>query len=275
MLGQAERTGEDKRYTTYTEKNAFLTGDIQYTLGKASARIPGWDYQQIPYIDAWGRTEASGNAGTRAFNNFVDPAYTSQIQTSEMEKELLRLYEATGEGGVFPQRADKYFTVDQERKDLTAQEYVKYATLKGQSAYQLVTDLVKDKKYQAMSDQDKLAAVENAYKLANQQAKQKVGGYEPESWIIKAAEAEKKYGVDQKTYVLLKTQTAGIESLKDKDGETISNSKGLQIMELVYGYTGLSDKQKEAMFEYLGVGKTIRHYNPGKVKQELEKMKKK
>lgn len=275
VLGQAERTGEDKRYTTYTEKNAFLTGDIQYTLGKASAKIPGWDYQQIPYIDAWGRTEASGNAGTRAFNNFVNPAYTSQIQSSAMEKELLRLYEATGESGVFPQRAEKYFTVDQERKDLTAQEYVKYAELKGQRAYQLVTDLVKDKKYQAMSDQDKAAAVENAYKLANQQAKQKVGGYKPESWIIKAAEAEKKHGIDQETYVLLKTQTAGIESLKDKDGETISDSKGLQIMELVYGYTGLSDKQKEAMFEYLGVGKTIRHYNPGKVKQELEKMKKK
>lgn len=275
VLGQAERTGEDKRYTTYTEKNAFLTGDIQYTLGKASAKIPGWDYQQIPYIDAWGRTEASGNAGTRAFNNFVNPAYTSHIQTSAMEKELLRLYEATGESGVFPQRAEKFFTVDQERKDLTAQEYVKYAEMKGQSAYKLVTDLVKDKKYQAMSDQDKAAAVENAYKLANQQAKQKVGGYKPESWIIKAAEAEKKHGIDQETYVLLKTQTAGIESLKDKDGETISNSKGLQIMELVYGYTGLSDKQKEAMFEYLGVGKTIRHYNPGKVKQELEKMKKK
>lgn len=275
VLGQAERTGEDKRYTTYTEKNSFLTGDIQYTLGKASARIPGWDYQQIPYIDAWGRTESSGNAGTRTFNNFVNPAYTSQVQNSAMEKELLRLYEATGESGVFPQRAEKYFTVDQERKDLTAQEYVKYATLKGQSAYQLVTDLVKDKKYQAMSDQDKAAAVENAYKLANQQAKQKVGGYKPESWIIKAAEAEKKHGIDQETYVLLKTQTAGIESLKDRDGETIRDSKGLQIMELVYGYTGLSDKQKEAMFEYLGVGKTIRHYNPGKVKQELEKMKKK
>lgn len=275
LLGQVERTGEDKRYTTYTEKNAFLTGDMQYILGKASARIPGWDYNQIPYIDAWGRTEASGNAGTRAFNNFVNPAYTSQIQNSAMEKELLRLYEATGESGVFPQRAEKYFTVDQERKDLTAQEYVKYAELKGQSAYQLMTDLVKDKKYQAMSDQDKAAAVENAYKLANQQAKQKVGGYKPESWIIKAEEAERKHGIDQETYVLLKTQTAGIESLKDKDGETISNSKGLQIMELVYGYTGLSDKQKEAMFEYLGVGKTIRHYNPAKVKQELEKMKKK
>nr|DAG59335.1 MAG TPA: nuclease [Caudoviricetes sp.] len=273
-LGQAERTGEDKRYTTYTEKNAFLTSDIQYTLGKASARIPGWDYQQIPYIDAWGRTEASGGTGTRAFNNFVNPAYTSQIQTSEMEKELLRLYEATGAGSVFPQRAEKYFTVDQERKDLTAEEYVKYATLKGQSAYQLVTDLVKDKKYQAMSDQDKVAAVENAYKLANQQAKQKVGGYEPESWIIKAAEAEKKYGVDQETYVLLKTQTAGIESLKDKDGESITNSKGLQIMETIYGYSQLTDKQKQAMFEYLGVGKTIRHYNPAKVKEELAKMKK-
>ena len=52
LLGQIERTGEDKRYTTYTSKNAFLTRDMQYTVGRASARIPGWDYQQIPYIDA-------------------------------------------------------------------------------------------------------------------------------------------------------------------------------------------------------------------------------
>ena len=72
----------------------------------------------------------------------------------------------------------------------------------------------------------------------------------------------------------MKTQTAGIESLKDKDGESITNSKGLQIMETIYGYSQLTDKQKQAMFEYLGVGKTIRHYNPAKVKEELAKMKK-
>lgn len=275
LLGQVERTGEDKRYTTYTEKNAFLTGDMQYILGKASARIPGWDYNQIPYIDAWGRTEASGNAGTRAFNNFVNPAYTSQIQNGAMENELLRLYEATGEAGVLPQRADKSFTVGNEKKELTGEEYVTYATVKGRTAHELLTDLMKSKEYQAMSDEDKVTAVSNVYKAANQTAKAAISDYEPEAWIRNAREAEKKYGIDQGTYILLKTQTGGIESMKDKNGETIINSKGLLIMQEIYNTPGLTDKQRQAMFEYLGVGKTIRHYNPGKVKQELEKMKKK
>ena len=44
----------------------------------------------------------SGNAGERAFNNFLNPAYTSEIETSAMEEELLRLYRSTGEGGVLP-----------------------------------------------------------------------------------------------------------------------------------------------------------------------------
>ena len=129
LFGQTERTGEAERMSTYTEKNAFLTGDMQYTLGKASAKIPFWDYNQIPYIDAWGRREASGVALKRGLNNFLNPAYTSTVKSSRMEKELLRLYESTGEASVFPSRADKYFTVDGERKDLTAEEYVRYATL--------------------------------------------------------------------------------------------------------------------------------------------------
>ena len=65
LLGQVERALEDKRYTTYLEQDGFLTGDMQYALGKASARTPGWDFQQIPYIDAWGRTERTGTAGAR------------------------------------------------------------------------------------------------------------------------------------------------------------------------------------------------------------------
>ena len=44
----------------------------------------------------------------------------------------------TGSGSVLPERAGKYFNVDNVRKDLTAEEYVKYATKKGQTAYEVV-----------------------------------------------------------------------------------------------------------------------------------------
>ena len=125
VFGQAERTGESTRMTTYTDKNKFLTPDMQYALGKSSARIPGVDYGQIPFIDAWGRTESSGGVVARAFNNFANPAYTSKVSGSKMEDELSRLYEATGEAKVLPQRAPKSFTVNKENKQLTGEEYVK------------------------------------------------------------------------------------------------------------------------------------------------------
>ena len=275
ILGQAERTGEDKRYSTYTEKNAFLTGDMQYTIGKASARIPGWDFQQIPYIDAWGRTEATGDTGARAFNNFANPSYVSEIDTSDMEEELLQLYKQTGEAGVLPSRAAKYFQVDGERKNLTAEEYVEYATRKGQTSYELLTELMDSRQYRSMSDEEKVKAIKEAYDYANQMAKAAISDYETESWVQKAAEAERKYGISQEQYIALKTRTAGITSLKDANGKTIENSKGLQIMQMVYQTPGLTEKQRQAMFEYLGVGKTIRHYNKALVEQKLAEMRKK
>lgn len=275
LLGQIERTGEDKRYTTYTSKNAFLTRDMQYTVGRASARIPGWDYQQIPYIDAWGRTEATGNTGAKAFNNFVNPAYTSEISTSDMEKELQRLFDETGEAGVLPSRAAKYFTVDGERKDLTAEEYIQYATLKGQTAYETLTDLVESKQYRAMTDDDKVKAVKNAYDYANQTAKAAISEYQTDSWMQKADEAEKKYGISQEMYISIRTNASGLKSLKDADGNTITNSLSLLKMKLVYDTPGLNEKQRQAMFEYLDVGKKVRHYNKALVEQKLQEMRKK
>ena len=273
LFGQIERVTEDTRNTTYTEKDAFLTGDMQYTLGNISGKLP-FEYNQIPYIDAWGRKESTGNVGERAFNNLLNPAYTSEITTSAMEEELMRLYEATGERSVLPSRAAKYFTVDSERVDLTGEEYVKYATRKGQTAYDLTTKLTQSGQYKAMTNEQKVRAIEEVYDYANQTAKAAVSGYKVEAWVEKVQDA-KKHGISPETYICLKTKTAGIESLKDKNGETIDNSKGLQIMQMVYNTTGLTEEQRKAMFEYLGVGKAIRHYNKSLVDQKLEKMRKK
>ena len=275
VLGQVERTFEDQRYTTYTEKNAFLTGDMQYAFGKAGARIPGVDFQQIPYIDAWGRIEYTGDLPTRALNNFLNPAYTSKITTSDAEKELLRLYEATGDASVLPQRAPKYFTVDSERKDLTAEEYVKYATLKGQKSLELVTNLTKSDAYKKLNDEQKVDAIANAYKLANQIAKTKISSYKPEAWVQKAIDAEKSTGVKMEAFLIAKAKTADLESIKDKNGDSITNSKGLLIMQQIYSIPGLTDKQRAALFESLGVGKEIRHLNKAAVDEKLQRIEKK
>ena len=275
VFGQAERTGESERMTTYTDKNKFLTPDMQYALGKASARIPGVDYGQIPFIDAWGRTENSGGVVARAFNNFANPAYTSKVSGSKMEDELSRLYEATGEAKVLPQRAPKSFTVNKENKQLTGEEYVKYATKRGQTSYKIVSELTGLASYKSMSDGDKADAVAKAYEYANIVGKMSVSNYQTDGWAAKAIDTVKKTGVSEAQYIALYLAKGGIESLKDKNGDTISNSEGLQIMELVYQQKGLSDKQRAALFEDFGVGKSIRHWNRARVDEQLAIMRKK
>lgn len=269
VFGQAERTGESTRMTTYTDKNKFLTPDMQYALGKASARIPGVDYGQIPFIDAWGRTENSGGVAARAFNNFANPAYTSKVSGSKMEDELSRLYEATGETKVLPQRAPKFFTVNKENKQLTGEEYVKYATKRGQTSHKIASELTGLASYKSMSDGDKADAVAKAYEYANVVGKMSVSSYQPDGWVAKAVETVKKTGVSEAQYIVLYLAKGGIESLKDKNGDTISNSEGLQIMELVYQQKGLSDEQRAALFEDFGVGKSIRHWNRARVDEQL------
>lgn len=269
VFGQAERTGESERMTTYTDKNKFLTPDMQYALGKASARIPGVDYGQIPFIDAWGRTENSGGVVARAFNNFANPAYTSKVSGSKMEDELSRLYEATGEAKVLPQRAPKSFTVNKENKQLTGEEYVKYATKRGQTSYKIVSELTGLASYKSMSDGDKADAVAKAYEYANIVGKMSVSNYQTDGWAAKAIDTVKKTGVSEAQYIALYLAKGGIESLKDKNGDTISNSEGLQIMELVYQQKGLSDEQRAALFEDFGVGKSIRHWNRARVDEQL------
>lgn len=186
ILGQAERTGEGLRYTTFTSKNSKLTNNVQYALGRASAKIPIWDYSQIPYIDAWGRTESTGDVGARAFNNFLNPAYTSTVDMSEMEEELLRLYEVTGES-VLPRRASKYFNVDKKRVDLTGEQYVTYAQKKGGEAYKWLTELTQNATYRSMSDEEKADCIARIYSAANEVAKAEVvSSYEPTKWVKEA-----------------------------------------------------------------------------------------
>ena len=185
ILGQAERAGESIRYATYTDKNSVLTSDMQYAIGRASAKIPGLDYSQIPYIDAWGRRESTGNLGKRLLNNFLNPAYVSDVSESEMEKELLRLYEATGESGVLPRRAGKSFSANKETINLTGEQYVKYAEKRGGEAYKWMTALTQNNAYRSMSDEEKADCVKYIYEAANEVAKSGIVGssYEMKTWV--------------------------------------------------------------------------------------------
>lgn len=179
LVGQLERTSEDVRMSTYTDKNSAVPTWLQRTIGKSSAKMPGLDYHQIPYVDQWGEEEPSGDVLSRAIQNTLSPGYYSKVELDDTEKELARLAEATGETSVYPKWIDKSFMVDGETKNLTAEEYTKYAKTTGQTRKSAVDALMKNSGYQKLSDENKVKAVQRAYEYANAKGKMAVSSYTP------------------------------------------------------------------------------------------------
>jgi hypothetical protein len=172
LFGQAERAfGENQRETTYIDRNSNVGSELQYMWGKIANKIPLYDFSQIPYIDAWGRTEETGNLFERVLNNFVNPAYVKKERSTEIDGELKRLYDL-GETSVYPSRAKTNTKINGEY--LTAEEYVKYATVKGQTSYDLATKIINSSTYSRASDAEKAYMLSYVYKYADHIAKYEV-----------------------------------------------------------------------------------------------------
>ena len=177
LFGQVERIiGNDAeiRQTTFTQDGKFLDKDTQYALGSALNKVPFAEFQQIPYIDAWGRTESTGGVAARAANNLLNPAYVSQVAETPVDAEIKRLEEQTGKN-LTPARAEKVLTVDGEKILLTADEYVTYATAKGQNDYTFREHLIGRENYAALDDKTKAKAMEYAKEYADALAREETG----------------------------------------------------------------------------------------------------
>lgn len=293
MLGQLERSLTNERSTTYRDKHKDVPDGIQYLIGKTLEKVPlpGADYGQIPYIDAWGRieTNARTNFGN-VLNQFFVPSYVSWVEESKMEKELRRLYEANTDenASVLISRPKSYFNVDNKRKDLTAEEFIEYATTRGQTAYNVATDLTESKIYGTLSDKQKAEAVLKAYDFANQMAKAVTTGYtpdkwdedapegsvNPDNWVKEAMTCATEYGVPVGEYAAIYAATKDLESYKNSKGETVDNSKSLKVAVAIYDM-GLSDAETKILLEAFGVNQTVRKYSDKTARAKLKAMKEK
>lgn len=234
--GQIERTLEDVRMSTYTDENSELPTDLQYELGSQLARVPGVDYQQIPFVDGWGRTESSGHWLPRAGNQFLNPSYTSSDTSTPAIQETRRLYEATGDGGVVSKRPDKEITVDSQTKYLSAGEYLQYATERGEMRDQLVTDIIGRDAYQDMGEAEQAAVIKDVYSYTDEVAKSHISEYEPSSWVKKV----ESYGVDPADAILYR---AAKRALEDADVEGVTSELRSMLME----DTSLTSGEKAAI----------------------------
>lgn len=242
LFGQIERTFfEDTRQSTYTDKDAFLPTDVQYAMSQAANKLPGIEYQQVDYIDAWGRKESAGSLAERAFNNFLNPAYVSKDASTSVDDKLQAIYDATGgEYNVFPERVTMNTTVNGE-KFTDPEVYEQYATALGQKRLELVEDFFNSSTAEALTPQQQGAIIEKLYDYAKQVTQQELMGKKPESSVAKAEE----YG-DPAEYFLF---NEALQTIEDTRGSNMAAFNA--VME---DYENMSAQRQQALMEALGEG---------------------
>ena len=155
--------------------------------------------------------------------------------------------------------------------DLNASAYSKYETQKGETYRAQADKATSSVAFSRLSDEgkDKALGYVESYAEAMALKDHSGGQYEiTTKWIQNAQEAQKQYRIDPGVFATCKAAASECEMLKDKNGDSIDYSKGLQIMEMLFR-SGLNEQQRTAMYEYLDVPKKIRHWNRARVDEQL------
>ena len=173
-LGQIARTADDTRRSTYGGGDTKTERDVDYNLNKMESKIPGLSRNLEPYVDQWGREEASldgtGNTvgGTllRGLYNMGSPGYLSQENVTPVDEYLQGLYGETNDSKVLPEKASSKLTMDKETYYMTPQEKTEYAKTSGQTAYDIVDSLRQNEMFLQLPEEQQAELVQDAYTVA-------------------------------------------------------------------------------------------------------------
>lgn len=247
--GQIERTFEDTRQTTFIDKNSQIPASLQYLLGQWANKIPGVEFQQQDYLDAWGRPERTGdNILVRAFNNFLNPSYVSKRQSGAVEEELQRLYDA-GFDGVLPSRLSRSTKLD--GKHLSGEQYQQYAKNKGTASLEMLEGILSSPEYAALPDDEKAALVGKVYEFGGYSGKEAAGGDTEKfpRWYGSLIEGREKHGISPVQYLTMQMRKNAVNQ-----DETMDNTqKGFTVAAMIDSNDSLTDEQKTYLKDKLKI----------------------
>ena len=164
LLGQLARSMDGTRRQTYVDKNSPVPAGMQrFIQSSIQNKIPIWEEQKSAYIDQWGREDTTSSKALGTLENFLSPSYWSMVKTTDVDAALQELYSATKDSSVLPSSPTK----EVNGHKLTAAEYESYARDVGTTKYNMMSMLVHDPRYQNLSDEEKIRAVEKIYTYSN------------------------------------------------------------------------------------------------------------
>ena len=171
--------------TTKSDATSPVGGNLDYYGRSLLKKVPGLEATLQPDVNVWGQTNTKDSFVDWALdfaNKFILPTNVKVTNRDAVDNELIRVVESTGVTDFLPSDGNKYFTVNKQKYTMNAKQYTEYSQERGQAAYAALKDTMASASYKQASDEDKAAllkkALDNAYKVVNNQWKEKLGAYD-------------------------------------------------------------------------------------------------
>lgn len=221
-FGQIARAVDPVRRSTYGGGDTQLERNASYTLQKTENKIPGLSMTNEPYIDQWGREEASldgaGNDalgfGARLAYNMLSPGYFSAENVTPVDAYVQELFSDTGDASVIPQTASSKVNVNGENVYMTPEQKTEYAKTSGQLSYNMIDELQDFSAFSGLSSTQQADIVSDVYSLSKKVgAKAAFPEYENDDKLYQAYLSGGEQGAI--SYLLAKSATDAVKAQGD------------------------------------------------------------
>ena len=180
LAGQFARAIDDTRRSTYSNYDSTARRQVDKAQTKVENKIPWLSMGNEPYVDSRGQEQKNEGLATAFLgNNFVtrladqmlSPGYYKQGTITDVDKELNRLYEKTGDSAY---RKVTSGIVGDNR--LSKENFTRYQKLYGKTTDDLYDAMIQTDAYKGLDDAEKVKALQSIQEFSKNLADSEIGG---------------------------------------------------------------------------------------------------
>lgn len=181
LLRQTVQAAHQNKQTTFANNQDPLLREAERKLGGVA--LLGEPFR-TDKINQWGETESAGGGLRRIIDAYFSPGTLKEIDNSALETEIQRLNGSQPDSVSPPDTAKTitYTDADGNRHEnyrLTEEEYNTLQTVQGQTAYDILNDMISSDAYENLTDDQKARAFGYIYDYARERGRMEaLDGYE-------------------------------------------------------------------------------------------------
>lgn len=174
QLGALTRVGDT------TQRQTYSNGDFWGSrIDSIKSKIPVLSETLPASYDTWGNEiKRSDTTAEAAFAQLISPGQLGNSNVTQIDDEIMRLYQSTGNNGVFPLKADWSYKINGVEVPLDNVSYSLMQQSMGESAYELAETFINSSGYSDLGDETKAKVLSDLYSFARALAKSKQLGYD-------------------------------------------------------------------------------------------------